>query len=72
MMLDARAVLEEFRRKENTARREAAERICALSRARLACQVCRAEELLTIEMTLQYLAYGWPLCHGQEMVVKTG
>ena len=65
-------VLESFRGRAMDAQRRAAESLCSLSKARLACTVCGVEQMLTIEKTLEYLANGWP-CHcDREMVIRTG
>jgi hypothetical protein len=56
----------------NDPRRKIAERLCALSEARLVCKQCNREEMLTIESSLGYLANGWPKCCGAEMEIRTG
>lgn len=71
-MTSVQQVLSDFRRRENAARRAIAESLCALSKARLHCNACHREQILTVESSLEYLADGWPNCCGEEMSIRTG
>jgi hypothetical protein len=68
----ARRTLRELLKPENDPRRRAAERLCAMSQARLVCAKCDREEMLTIESTFRYLAGGWPRCCNLDMEIRTG